>query len=297
MDIRSLDLFISLAEQQNFGRAAKQCHLSPSAVSRTIKRLEQELGASLFERDNRRVALTRAGEQFLIYAREASVEWAKVVQSFKRQSSAPEGALNLYCSVTASYSVLAGMLPELRNKHPGIELHVHTGDQAMAVTRVVSGEDDLAIAAHPGQLPAKVEFKTLVQSPLRFIVPRTDCLVRDMLNSDGSRDWSTIPMIVSESGLARERLDAWFMERGESASIYAQVSGHEAIVSLVALGFGIGVVPELVIAGSPLQDQIEIIEDAPILEPFDVGLVTLTRRLEDPLVRAFWQLASHAKYI
>ena len=76
-----------------------------------------------------------------------------------------------------------------------------------------------------------------------------------------------LPMIFPDGGLTRARLNDWLVSTNQQANIYATVSGHEAIVSMVALGLGIGLVPELVIQHSPMREQIKIIERAPSLEP------------------------------
>ena len=75
MDIRQLRQFVHLAEGLHFGRASAACHISPSALSRSIRQLEAELGAMLFERDNRSVTLTRQGETFLAWARDVLTGW------------------------------------------------------------------------------------------------------------------------------------------------------------------------------------------------------------------------------
>ncbi len=69
MDVRACQLFLKLAETRHFGRAAALCNLSPSAVSRQLKRLEEMVGQHLLDRDNRQVRLTPAGRHFLEYAR------------------------------------------------------------------------------------------------------------------------------------------------------------------------------------------------------------------------------------
>lgn len=74
--------------------------------------------------------------------------------------------------------------------------------------------------------------------------------------------------------------------------IYAQVAGNEAIVSMVSLGLGIGVVPKIVLDNSPLADRIRIVEVEPTLDPYTLGLVVLKKNLENPLVSAFWELAA-----
>ena len=71
MDIKQLKQFVHLAETLHFGRASEASYISPSALSRSIKQLEEEVGTDLFERDNRSVALTAEGKIFLDYARDS----------------------------------------------------------------------------------------------------------------------------------------------------------------------------------------------------------------------------------
>lgn len=298
MDAKLLRLFVTLADTLHFAKTAEACHMTPSAVSRAIQRLEQELGQCLFTRDNRSVQLTHAGEVFKRYALESLAQWDALQQNLCLDAKNLSGELRLYCSVTASYSILSAILPAFRQQYPGIEIKLHTGDQAQAVSRVLAGEEDIAIAAHPGELSKKLNFQTVTYSPLHFIAPSMPCQVSRQIEQQGKNgatlDWVQLPLILSEQGLARKRLDQWLKHRGVKPNVYAYVSGHEAIVSMVGLGFGIGVVPELVIQHSPLQDKIKILSVEPKMEPFDIGLCALESRLQSPLVRAFWDMAQES---
>src|SRR5699024_9561659 len=100
--------------------------------------------------------------------------------------------------------------------------------------------------------------------------------------------WHDVPMILSEEGLARQRTNQWFKTLGIRPRIYAQVSGNEAIVSMVSLGFGVGVAPRIVLDNSPLAARTRILDVRPALEPYEVGLFALEKRLNDPLIQAFW---------
>lgn len=70
-------------------------------------------------------------------------------------------------------------------------------------------------------------------------------------------------MILSEKGIGRQRVDHWFSTKGIKPKIYAQVAGNEAIVSMVSLGFGVGVVPQIVLDNSPLSDKVKILNITP----------------------------------
>ena len=291
MHPRELRHFLDLADSLHFGRAAELGHVSPSALSRSIQRLEEAVGAPLFERNNRSVSLTHAGRLFLDYARNASSEWEAIRNRVMAESGALHGEVSMYCSVTASYSFLFEILARFRQHHPGVEIKLHTGDPEEALARVQGGVEDIAIGARPDRLPDGLAFRPITDSPLLFIAGRNPG--HDMPASGvraQAKDWTGVPMILPERGLARERADRWFRDLGVLPRIYAQVAGNEAIVSMVSLGFGIGVVPRIVLENSPLATTVRVLDARPALAPYEVGLFTQRKRLRSPLIEAFWSL-------
>ena len=295
VDSRSLQLFLTLSDTLSFTRTAEQRHLSLSAVSRALQRMEDEVGQRLLERDRRTVRLTRAGERYRVYARATLTDWQRLLGELHPDTADLRGEVRIYCSVTASYSVLSPILEQFRRDYPRIEILLHTGDYADAVARVQSGQEDISVAARPDKLPVALDYQTLQLSPLRFIAPDFPCAVADQLQqlqSQGSDfSWAELPFIVSERGLSKERLEQWLRARGERPRIYAQVAGHEAIAAMVGLGLGVGVVPELVLQNSTFRDKLQAVSATPPLGEFPVGLCALKQRLDTPLVAAFWQLA------
>lgn len=294
MNTRALSVFLSVSDTLNFSRSSELLHMSVSAVSRTIQRLEEELGQSLLERNNRSVRLTGAGREFREYARSSIAEW----QRLRRKLGSDEelaGEVSLYCSVTATYSVLAPILEAFRTTHAAVEIKMHTGDQADGVARILEGLDDIAVSGRPSQMPQRLEFLPLLQSPLQFCAPAADCAVRDMVlagdQSNGEIDWSGIPFIVPERGVTKDMLDVWFRARGIRPRIYAQVAGHEAIVAMVSLGLGIGIAPQLVIEASGMADRVSAIVLPEGLPPLTIGLCSLRQRLASPLVKSLWDVA------
>ena len=95
-------------------------------------------------------------------------------------------------------------------------------------------------------------------------------------------------MILSEAGVSRRRVDQCFKDLQVTPLIYAQVAGNEAIVSMVSLGFGVGVVPKIVLDNSPLSGRVRILENAPSLKDYEVGLFALKKKLQSPIINAFW---------
>ena len=295
MNLKELQTFIHLSQSLHFGRTGDAMHLSASAVSRSVMRLEEQVGVSLFERDNRRVQLTAAGREFLRYAEQAVVNWQSIIQRLHVHSEALQGELGLFCSVTASYSVLSNILEVFRQRYPAIELKLHTGDQADAIERIAEGGEDLGITAKPKQLSSRLLYQELTRSPLRLLVPNIPCAVNEQIAAVGEvlspGVLANLPFILPERGVARTLIEHWFRQQQIKPSVYAQVSGHEAIVSTVALGLGIGVVPELVLATSFLRERVRVISVGPALPSMEVGVVVLQQRLSNPLVKAFWDCA------
>lgn len=290
MNIERTKLFITLAENLNFHKSAQLEHISTSKLSRVIQALEDDLGVTLFQRDNRHVELTAQGEQFLAFAREQISQWSTFRDTLKEEGEELSGTISLYCSVTASYSFLYDILENLRNAYPKIRIKVHTGDTADAIDRVEKGFEDIAIAAKPTSLSPNLNFKRFDTSPLMFFKSIDNNEFEHAYLKDGESAWASIPMIVSERGLARERFDQWVKTTGFTPNIFSQVSGHEAIVSMVSLGLGLGLIPKIVVENSPLKDYVEPFSKQPAIAPYEVGACVQHRRLKSPIVKALWSL-------
>jgi len=266
VDIRAYKVFLSLAQTLHFGRTASQNDLSASAVSRHLQRLEAHVGQILIERDNRQVQLTPAGRHFLAYARKAVDDWQQIRADLDVANATLTGEVSVFGSVTASYSMLSQILPVMRDTHPGIEIKLRTGDQAEAMDRVVDGLEDSAILAVPETLPKKLACLPLRRTPLCLIGPTIPSALSrtldEMIHSRAEPDWSSLPVVLAERGLARTRFLERMKQIGSDPKIYATVAGHE---------------------------ELPYMKD---LAPFELGLCAHEERLGDPLLKAFWTCAS-----
>ena len=289
MDIQSLNHFIKTAELLHFGRASRACNLSPSALTRSIQRLEEEIGQPLFLRDNRSVALTHAGEQLLSYARVAVQEWREFQASVAAEKQRLSGSISIYASITAVYSLLPVLLEAYRGQYPGVQMELRTGAAERAIEQVLSGEIDLAVAALPDRKQTRLEFMPLAETPLVFISPKTPDF--SIPEKKKQLDLAQVPLVVPQSGVARMRLDLWLRHHGIVPNISTEVSGNEALIAMVRLGAGIGIVPKLALERSPLRKEVTMIPHAPELEPYVVGLCSSKRNLQRPAARAMWELA------
>ncbi len=249
------------------------------------------MGVKLFIRDRRSVSLTEAGKRLRDYAKETLERWDEMREKLVSESGDLRGEIILYCSVTAAQTVLSPIFETFREQHPSVHIRLETGDSSYAIDRILDGSADLAVAARPDSLPGPVLFEPLATTPLLFIAPRISCSVADQVSQVPIR-WESLPMILADRALSRRRSDDWFQEKRVRPNVYAEVAGHEAIIAMVRLGCGVGVVPKLVLDQSPLRGEVNVLDVAPALEPYHVGVCVHRRRLDSPVVRAFWEAAA-----
>lgn len=292
MDIRTLQIFRHLSTSLHFARTSMACNITPSALTRMIQRLEGEVGQALFIRDNRSVELTFAGQAFKTYAEDVIRRWDRLQMELS-DDDVLRGELSIYCSVTAAYSILPDIIARYRVIHPKVQIKLETGDPAKSISLLVNRDVDVVIAALPEKMHNHLAFLKMVTSPLVFIAPRRFPGI--VHYRDGGIDWEKTPMILPDVGLSRERMDLWFARHQQVPNVYSRVAGHEAIIALVNLGCGIGLVPELVFEKSPLMEDIMILNDLPELPPYEIGLCAIEKNLSSPKIRALWDLAAGAK--
>jgi len=289
LDIRNLKLFRHLAGTLHFARTSHACYITPSALTRVIQRLEEELDEKLFARDNRSVELTPAGAAFKKYADDVLQRWDQLHDELSSDDIL-QGELSLYCSVTAAYAALPDIMERYRKIHPRVRIHLETGDPAKALTKLLNQDADMVIAARPDILSKELVFQKLSQTPLVFIAPLQ--YPETVIETEAGIDWEQTPLIIPDRGLSRDRIDQWFAKENFIPNIYSQVAGNEAIIVMVSLGFGIGLVPRMVLEKNPFFNQVKILGRAPKLPPFVIGLCTRKKNLANPRVNALWNIAN-----
>ncbi len=290
MDYDALRLFVHLSQTLRFARTSRECHVSPSALSRTIQRLEQDAGWPLFERDRRSVRLTPAGARLAEHARDTLEGWERLRQDLRGQRDALSGTISIFASVTACQSFLPELLSAFRQRHPEIHIRLETGYAADALPRLAEGRVDVSVAAIPERVPRALLTRVLLHTPLVFAAPRAACEVERLCHRR-PLPWAQLPVVLPASGHARDSADRWFRRRRVAPQIYGEVPGSEAILALVSLGCGVGIVPRIVLDESPLRSKVRVLDvadDRDALGEFRVGVCTQRRKLASPLVRALW---------
>ncbi|MET1255740.1 HTH-type transcriptional activator IlvY [Aliikangiella maris] len=289
MNIRDLQAFLHLSQSLHFSQTAKAIHASPSTLSRMIQRLEGEFGQALFERDNRSVRLTYAGKRFIRFAEVVVQEWHQLRQEFTANSQQLSGEITIYCTVTAAHLYLANLIERFRRLYPEVEIILETGNVSVAYDKVEQRAVDFAFAVARENTPEKFAFQHLHHVPFKLIAPKQVTHFSRYIQPTHI-DWQQLPFVVPESGPASERLIEWFNKMNIQPKIYAHVTGHEAIVSMTALGCGVSAIPQPVLELSPVKDKVQVLPVPFNPQPFDLGVVCLRKRLDVALVSAFWQL-------
>lgn len=271
MDFYELNAFIVLSQELHFGKASELLNLSPSALSRIISRLEDELKVSLFDRSNRSVYLTDEGKYFLKYAKDFVQKKKEVQEHFVRCDDEVSGRLHVYASVTACYTVLPDFIKRLNAQYPQIQLSIETGDPAGAVAAVRDNSAGLAVAAIPDKGLNGMQTYSILKTPLVYAAgknsPFTD------LEGSPQDILSSVPLVLPKTGLARTRFDKWIKSRNVKPIIAAETEGNEAILAIAQLGFGIGLVPQLVLENGPYKGEFIVHSLRNILGFYDVGFI------------------------
>lgn len=282
MDIQALRVFLGLCRHLHFGKTSAEFHMSASALSRLVQRLEASVGQPLLVRDNRSVELTEQGRQLRTFASEVVSGWDDLKRSMQEADAQLSGSLTLFASVTASQSILPNVLSRFRTDYPDIHIQLETGYAIDALQQLNEGADVVVAALDKDDDPHLV--KRIVTS-----TPIVGVAAHELAAVLGSPpQWQGVPLVLPGFGQVRDKVDAWVRAEGFKPEIYSEVDGNEAILSLVALGCGVGFVPQLVWENSALKSQVEVVAEG-LFGEFHVGFCTRPRQLErSAIIRAFW---------
>jgi len=164
VNLRQLHYFIAVAEELSFRRAALRLCITQPPLSRQIKALEERLGATLFDRSGRQIALTDAGERFLVQAR-ALIRHADNVATQFGASSAPRGELRIGMTTVMDASLFSWIEPEFALRFPDVRLKVKRQISAQSIRELNAGRLDAAIIGLPSRT-AGLEVAYLFDEPM-----------------------------------------------------------------------------------------------------------------------------------
>jgi len=241
MELRHLRYFVAVADAQNFGRAALALHIAQPPLSRAIRALEAELGATLFERGTRGVRLTRAGAALLPEARRLLRDAEAFREGARAYAAGAAGTLSIGFVSTAAYNVLPTIVPAFRARRPGVRLALREATSDVQPAALASGELDVGFLI-PGALDPSLAYAPLHREPLIAALPaRRRWPARVPLRSIAGEPFILFPREVAPD--LHEAIVALCRRAGFSPTIGQEAIQMQTIVSLVAGGMGVSLVP------------------------------------------------------
>lgn len=209
MDLRELEYFLMVAEELNFTRAAQNLHVSQPTLSRQIAQLEETLGATLLNRNNKVLELTEEGFLLKRRAQEMLELYEKTTQEIKRNSSENiEGTISIGVGVLKSVSLLITMIREFRKKYPLVNFDILTITADVASERLEQGLLDVGMLIEPVSLE-KFNYLRMPGREEMGVLMRDDDVLADKDNIKPT-DLLNKPLIFPNRLSVRKELESWF---------------------------------------------------------------------------------------
>jgi DNA-binding transcriptional LysR family regulator len=249
MDLRQLSYFVAVADEGQFTRAAVRVSVAQPAISAQIRRLERELGTTLFHRDQRAVTLTEAGEALMPHARAALAAAERGRDTIASLRGLLHGRLRVGVSGPVDHR-LAEALGDFHRAHPAIEIVLTSRHNEPLLDAVADGEVDAAVVGLGAQpLPPGVRARVVAEEPLVLVVARDHPLSRRDGIALGELREEPMLTLTRGSGL-RAVLEQACRDAGYTPRISAETGDLGSLVGLAAEGLGIAVVPSSAVAGT-----------------------------------------------
>ncbi|BDP43863.1 hypothetical protein DAETH_38320 (plasmid) [Deinococcus aetherius] len=243
MELRQLRLFLAVAEEGNFTRAAGRVNLSQPALTHRIHQLEDELGVRLFERTSRGARLTPSGESLLLDARRLLAEAEQSVRRARRAGGLADGVLRVGFDFVefGSVGLMPALLGAFRGQFPEAEVRLSTGSEDDLERALLEDQLDIAfVLGPPGR--GDLRFHPLLHGPYALLLPAAHPLT----------SWEAVPRralapvrLILPRLRARDdaALRSWLSAPEGQAGVVFEEAEVAAMVGLVAAGEGVAALP------------------------------------------------------
>jgi len=239
LDTRHLLAFAALARRQSFTLAARDLFLTQSAVSHAIKALEADVGCRLFERVGRQVAITQAGEQFLVHTEKILREMTIARAGLDALARWGHGRLRVGASTTACQYILPTVLREFKQNFPRSVISIEPGDHDRQHELLRDHTIDLALMLDTGP-HREFEFAPLFADELHFVVsPMHAWAQGGGVPRKGIGDENFV--LYNKASHTFRLVSEHFRDRGIALTHFIELGSMEAIKELVKIGLGVGV--------------------------------------------------------
>lgn len=243
MDLRHIRYFMAVAQELHFGRAASRLHIAQPALSRQIRAFEDELGVTLLERNRRGATLTPAGEAMLAEGRKLFAQLDQAVDVVRRTARGELGTLSIGYVGSVAYSGLPEIVRAFRQRFPSVEVRFHEMFPAAQVEAVLAGVLDVGFARGPLEVPG-LDVTTVLDERLVAALPHAHPLAarKQLRLAQLASEGFVVPARVRGPGF-HDHLMTLCRGAGFSPRI-VQEGSHFDVLSLVAAGAGVAIVPE-----------------------------------------------------
>lgn len=253
MELRHLRYFVAVAERLNVRMAAERLHITQPAISRQIQDLEEEIGATLFDRSRRGLTLTAAGKVFLDAARRILADVSQATHSARQVSLGMDGSLKLAMVDSAGWDgPLPKVIGEFQSAAPNVRLQIAPMNTPAQLDALQAGEFDAGAVYLLDPPPANLDVIPLAVNdvilavPARFTPPPGGKVRAADLNGQ--------PLVTFNRAVYPSYHDLLFArcrEAGLSPSVIQEVDGEGAELTLVSAGIGIALVNSANLARPP----------------------------------------------
>lgn len=286
MELRHLRYFVALAETLNFHRAAERLNMAQPPLTVAIRKLEQELGAALFVRGTRGVALTDAGRGALALARETLAHAEKFKAAVKQSVAGERGRLRVGYIGSATFELIPRIIPEYRKNYPQVDLVLEEATSTDIIRAIARKELDVGLVRVPLMEAAAVE-PHIVDSDEFHVAVREDSPIaaHSSIALEKLRDQNFITQ--SPVSVLHPATLAACHEAGFIPHVAQEATQLSAILSLVRSGLGVALVPAR--AARAVPPSVRLI---PLEKPVVIETACVTARgHDDAVVRNFVNLA------
>ena len=234
--LRQLKVFSAAARHLNFGKAAREMHLTPPAVSMQIRELESQVGLPLFERQGKTVSLTVTGEYLLVYVRKILATLKDADDALARFRGIEAGRLTVGMVSTAKYFV-PRLLAKFRQEYPHVEVRLSVGNREQLVTQLQNSEVDLAVMGRPPRDMA-TRAEPFAAHPLGIVVaPGHPLLAGDEMPAEAL---SHFAFIIREPGSGtRAAFEEYQRQYHLDLPTMTEMDSNETIKQAVMAGMGV----------------------------------------------------------
>ena len=242
--IRHLWLFLAVAEEQNFGRAAKRLGMSQPPLSEQIQVLEQALKVKLFDRSRRGAKLTPVGAAILPAVRKFADQLERLELAVEEAVAGQSGMLTIGAISTAMFDVLPRLVEQLKIDYPHLTVSVREIDSVEAIPALESGDIDLAFARLDGDLGTSIQSLPLLEDRLVVALAADHPLASRTLISLSSLANEPLVMFARKvSPVYFDNLIATCRDSGFSPRVLHEVRSVASQIAFVSYGQGIALVP------------------------------------------------------